>query len=74
MLSGYVLKGVRGPQTGSSTCVRAQSELIVGQNGIPFGKFQKGNHLLRGVDLSQRVVWVHQYHSSDGDPLKEKVS
>lgn len=41
---------------------------------IPFGKLQEGNHLLRGVDLSQWVVWVHQYNSSDDNPLKEKAS
>lgn len=39
---------------------------------IPFSKLQEGNHLLMGVDLSQRVVWVHQYNGPDDNPLKEK--
>lgn len=41
---------------------------------VPFGKLQEGNHLLWGVDLSKWVVWVHQYNSSDDNPLKEKAS
>lgn len=40
---------------------------------IPFGKLQEGNHLLAGVDLSQRVVWVHQNNSPDDNPLEEKT-
>lgn len=71
---GNVLKGVTGLQTRRNTCVRPQCEVIVGQTPIPFGKLQEGNHLLRGEDLSQRVVWVHQYNSSDDNPLKEKAS
>lgn len=40
---------------------------------IPFSKLQEGNHLLTGVDLSQRVVWVHQYNGPDDNLLKEKT-
>lgn len=40
---------------------------------IPFSKLQEGNHLITGVDVSQRVVWVHQYNSPDDNPLKEKM-
>lgn len=58
-LGGLQCKATVGDSSGANT---------------PFGKLQEGNHLLRGVDLSQRVVGVHQYNSSDDQPLKETDS
>lgn len=39
---------------------------------IPFGKLQEANHFLCGVDISQRVVRVHQYKPSDDKTLQEE--
>lgn len=73
-LSGFgdVLKGVTGIANQEEHSARPQCQAILGQTAIPFGKLQEGYHFLRGVDLGQRVVWVHQYNCSDDQPLKKK--
>lgn len=38
----------------------------------PFGKLQEGKHLVWGVDLSKRIVRVHQNNSPNVHPLFEK--
>lgn len=40
--------------------------------GVPFGKLQEADHFLWGVDISQRVVGVHQYKPSDNKTLQEE--
>lgn len=40
--------------------------------GVPFGKLQEADHFLWGVDISQRVVWVHQYQPPDDKTLREE--
>lgn len=37
---------------------------------VPLGKLQEANHFLWGVDISQRVVRVHQYKPSDDKTLQ----
>lgn len=37
---------------------------------VPFGKLQEANHFLWGVDISQRIVRVHQYKPSDDKTLQ----
>lgn len=40
--------------------------------GVPFGKLQEADHFLWGVDISQRVVGVHQYKPPDDKTLQEE--
>lgn len=40
--------------------------------GVPFGKLQEADHFLWGVDISQRVVRVHQYKPPDDKTLQEE--
>lgn len=42
------------------------------EDKVPFGKLQEAKHFLWGVDISQRVVRVHQYKPSDDKTLKDR--
>lgn len=69
---GNVLKGATGLQTCEDYSVTPQCVYSNSGANIPFGKLQECNHLLQCVDLGQRVVGVHEYNSSNDQPLKER--
>lgn len=44
-----------------------------GMQLMPLGKLQKASHLLRGVDISQGVMGVHQDHGPHIQPLANRL-